>query len=65
MFEASPVSLKVQTIQRHRVRICAENSWFVHIVPEGINVARPFKVFEEHLLAPELLSIFVKEVNPC
>lgn len=65
VLETSTVRLEVKVLHRHRVRIRAENRGFIHVIPEGVNVVRPLEVVIRELLRPEILSIFIQEVNPC
>ncbi len=63
MLEAAAISLIVSHVERHRVSFGTEDRWLIHIVPDVVEVARPWEISITELLAPVLLSIFIKEVN--
>lgn len=63
MLKAASISLIVSHIERHRVSFGTEDRWLIHIVPDVVEVARPWEISIAELLAPVLLSIFIEEVN--
>lgn len=63
MLEAAAISFIVSHVERHCVSIGTEDRWLIHIVPDVVEVARPWKINIAKLLAPVLLSIFIEEVN--
>lgn len=46
------------------MRVSAENSWFVHVIPETVHVVATLKDIVIKEIAPEFLSVFVEEIDP-
>ena len=63
MLEAAAISLIVSHVERHSVSFGTEDRWLIHIVPDVVEVARPWEISITELLAPVLLCIFIEEVN--
>lgn len=63
MFKAFTVSPPVNHIHGHSVRAGTKYWRFIHIVPERIQVVWAFEIFVVKLLSPEVLGIFIQEIN--
>ncbi len=46
------------------MRVCAENSWLIHIIPEAVHVVAALENVVIEKAAPEVLGIRVQEVDP-
>lgn len=64
MCQLGSIGFDVNSIHWHSVRVGAENSRFVHIVPEAVHVVAAFEHFEVEKTAPEVLSVRVEEIDP-
>lgn len=40
-----------------------ENGRFIHIIPNRVKIIRTLEVFIVKLLSPEVLSIFIQEID--
>ena len=63
MLKAAAISFIVSHVERHSVSVGTEYRWLIHIIPDVVEVARPWEISVTELLAPVLLSIFIEEVN--
>jgi len=64
MSQLGSIGFDVNGIHWHSVRVGAEHSRLVHIVPEAVHVVAAFEHLEVEEAAPEVLSIRVKEIDP-
>jgi len=64
MSQLGSIGFDVNGIHWHSVRVGAEHSRLVHIVPETVHVVAAFEHFEVEEAAPEVLSVRVKEIDP-
>ena len=60
----SSISLDMDSIEGHRMSVCAEDGRFVHVVPEAVHVVAALEYVVVEEITPELLSVLVEEVNP-
>ena len=60
----SSISLDVDSIEGHRMSVCAEDGRFVHVVPEAVHVVAALENVVAKEIAPEVLSVLIEEVNP-
>ena len=46
------------------MRISAENSRLVHVIPEAVHVVASLEDIVVEEITPEFLSVFIQEINP-
>ena len=60
----SAVFLDVDGIHGHGVRVSAEDSRLVHVIPEAVHVVAALEDLVVKQASPVFLSILVEEVDP-
>ena len=54
----------MNSLQRNRLGFCLEDRGLVHVVPDQVQMIGTHKVCRRVQVAPELLGVFVEEVDP-